>query len=223
MAQQSPDQHIKPLAPFISSTHFNTLEDQDHIFEQRKNIRLRKFILCCGCATAIAVLLVVIVLVLGFTVYNVKDPEVRMNGVTLISGTFASGSTENVTLLADISVKNPNAFTFRFGNASTDVYYNGEGIGEGESPSGKAKARRTIRVNTTMEIMSKKLLANPFLDTDLKDHALNISSYTRIHGKVKILNIFPRKVAIEINCTITYNITSGLITNGDNCLGNVDL
>jgi len=223
MAQQSPDQQIKPLAPFISSSHFNTLEDQDYTFVQRKNIRLRKFILCCGCVTAIVVLLVVIVLVLGFTVYNVKDPEVRMNGVTLINGTFANGATDNVTILADISVKNPNAFTFRFGNATTDVYYNGEEIGEGESPPGKAKARRTIRVNTTMELNAKKLLANPNLDVDLKDQALNISSYTRIRGKVKILNIFPRKVVVEMNCTVTYNITTGLITNGGNCLGNVDI
>lgn len=106
MAQQSPDQQIKPLAPFISSSHFNSQEDQDYASTHRKNIRIRKFIQCCGCATAIAVLLVVIVLVLGFTVYNVKDPQVRMNGATLISGTFANGATDNVTILADISVKN---------------------------------------------------------------------------------------------------------------------
>ncbi|BAT73028.1 hypothetical protein LR48_Vigan11g018600 [Vigna angularis] len=223
MAQQSPDQQIKPLAPFISSSHFNFQEDQDYAFTHSKNIRIRKFIQCCGCATAIVVLLVIIVLVLGFTVYNVKDPQVRTNGITLISGTFANGSTDNVTILADISVKNPNAFTFRFGNARTDVYYNGEEIGNGESPPGKAKPRRTIRVNTTMEIIAKKLLAIPNLDTDLKDQALNISSYTRIDGKVKILNIFSRKVVVEMNCTITYNITTGSIKNGDNCLGNVDI
>ncbi|CAJ1937352.1 unnamed protein product [Sphenostylis stenocarpa] len=220
---QSPDQQIKPLAPFISSTHFNRQEDQDYTFEQKKNIRLRKFILCFGCATAIVVLLVVIVLVLGFTVYSVKEPEVRMNRVTLLSGTFANGATDNVTLLADISVKNRNAFIFRFGNATTDVYYDGAGIGVGASPSGKAKARRTIRVNTTIEIMAKKLLENPNMVTDLKDQAFNVSSYTRIHGKVKILNIFPKKVVVKMNCTIAYNITTGLVTNGDNCLGTVDI
>lgn len=224
---QSPDQQMKPLAPFVSSTsHFSRQEDHDQFQDtsEQKIIRIRKFVLCCGCFTALVVILVVILIVLSFTVYNVKEPEVRMNSVTLLSGTFANGgATNNVTLVADIFVKNTNAFTLRFGSTSTIVYYDGVRIGEGTSPPGKAKARRTIRVNSTLEIMSKKLLEIPTLNIDLRDQSLNISSYTRIDGKVKILNMFPRKVVVELNCTIGYNITTGLVTNGDNCLGTVDI
>jgi len=96
-------------------------------------------------------------------------------------------------------------------------------LGEGTSPPGKAKARRTVRLNVTMEIMAKKLLGIPSLESDLRDKALNISSYTRIDGKVKILNLFMKKVVVELNCTIQYNTTSGLVSNGDNCLKRVDV
>ncbi|KAL2342712.1 hypothetical protein Fmac_003997 [Flemingia macrophylla] len=219
----SPDQQLKPLAPFISSTHHHFAPPQEDEQEDKKNTRIRNLVLCFGCGTALVVILVVIVLVLGFTVYNVQEPKVRLNAVTLLNGTFANNVTNNVTFLADMSVKNPNAFTFRFRNTTTTFYYYGAMIGEGHAPSGKAKARRTIKMNSTFEIIAKKLLGAPNLDRDLVDQALNISSYTRIEGKVKILNIFAREVMVEMNCTVVYNVTTGLVSHGDNCLGNVDI
>nr|KYP58656.1 hypothetical protein KK1_014073 [Cajanus cajan] len=218
----SPDQQLKPLAPFISSTYLSTEENQQQ--ERKKNNRIRNFILCFGCVTALIIILVVIVLVLGFTVYNVEEPKVRLNAVTLLNNrTSASGAINNVTFLADMTVKNTNAFTFRFGNSTTTFYYDGTMIGEGKSPSGKAKPKRTIKINSTLEIMANKLSEIPSFERDLADQALNISSYTRIDGKVKILNIFPREVVVEMNCTVVYNVTTGLVSHGDNCLGNVDI
>lgn len=228
MAPQSQREQFKPLAPFIpSSAHFRSPgpgpspEDQQHKSE-RQIIRIRKFIRWCGCVTALVLLFGVIILVLGFTVYNVKEPKARMNGVTILNGTFANGVTDNVTLLVDFSVKNTNAFTFRYGNTTTTVYYEGRGIGEGTTPPGKAKARRTMRFNVTMEVMPKKVMDNPNYNTDIRDQSVNFSSYTRIDGNVKIFNLFMRKVAVELNCTSQYNITTGLLTRGDNCVGYVD-
>ncbi|KAJ1408249.1 Ferric reductase, NAD binding domain, partial [Sesbania bispinosa] len=70
----------------------------------------------------------VILIVLAFTVYNVKEPEVKMNGVW---------------------------------KHHHHCYYDGKGIGQGTTPPGKAKARRTMRFNVTMEIMAKELLNSP--------------------------------------------------------------
>lgn len=219
---QSPEQQFKPLFPFItsSSSPFTRQEDQNHNSEQ-KHRRIRNSVLCCGCVSAFVVIAAVIILVLGFTVYNVKQPEVKMNRVTLLNGTF--GTMTNVTLLADISVKNTNAVTFRFKRTNTTIYYEGVGVGKGTAPAGKVKARRTVRFNSTLEIVSKKLLDIPSLTSDLSDQALNMSSYSRLVGKVKILNVFAKKVVIEMNCTFGYNTTTGVITNGDNCLGLVDI
>ncbi|XP_004503662.1 late embryogenesis abundant protein At1g64065-like [Cicer arietinum] len=222
-------EQFKSIAPnFISlSTHFSSpsAENQQQHMSEQQTIRIKKCIRWCGCITALFLLFVVIIIVLAFTVYNVKEPEVRMNGVTLISGNFSVNSNvnDNVTILADISVKNTNSFTFKYKAVRTHVYYNGVEIGGGLTPAGKSKARRTSRFNATMEIIAAKLVNNPKWIIDLRDQALNISSYTKMDGKVKILNLFKRKVGVELNCTSQYNITTGLITHGDNCVGYVNV
>jgi LEA14-like dessication related protein len=168
-------------------------------------------------------LFIVILIVLAFTVYNVKEPEVRMNGVTLISGNF-SGTSNNVTIFADMSVKNTNSFTFRYGVVNTSVFYNGIEIGEGINPPGKAKAQRTSRFNVSLSINPQKLVDNQAWIIDIRDHqGLNFSTYTRMSGKVKILNMFKRKVGVELNCTSQYNVSSLAITRGDNCVGYVNI
>lgn len=223
---QSQREQFKPLAPFISSSP-SPFNNNKQAFSEQQTIRVKKFVRWCGCVTALVSILAVIVIVLGFTVYNVKQPEVRMNSVTLLNGSIPTNGTSssgNITLLADVSVKNPNAFTFRFGSTTTNVFYDGIGIGQGTTPPGKAKARRTLRYNVTMHVMANKMMEDPTLRRDMsEDQALNISSYTRIDGKVKVLNLFKRKVVVELNCTIEYNVTTGLTSHGDNCLGQVSI
>jgi hypothetical protein len=221
-------EQFKPIAPnFISlTTHFSSpsADNQQQHLSERKTKRIKKFVIWCGCITAILLLLIVIVIILAFTVYNVKEPEVRMNSVTLISGSFnGSNASNNVTILADMSVKNTNSFTFRYGAANTTVFYNGIDIGGGIQPPGKAKAQRTARVNVTLVINAKKLVDNQDWIIDVRDQALNFSTYTKINGKVKILNMFKRSIGVELNCTSTYNIPTGSITRGDNCIGFINI
>lgn len=209
---------------FISlTTHFSSpsADNQQQHLSERKTKRIKKFVTWCGCITAILLLFIVIIIILAFTVYNVKEPEVRMNAVTLISGNFTSGN--NVTILADMSVKNTNSFTFRYEAVNTTVFYNGIDIGGGIQPPGKAKAQRTARLNVTLVIIAKRLVDNQEWIIDIRDQALNFSTYTRINGKVKILNMFKRSIGVELNCTSTYNILTRLIARGDNCVGFVNI
>lgn len=221
---QSPGEQIKPLAPNISSSpQFNNQEHQiQGTISEQKIIRIKKFVTWCGCVTALLLIFVVIIIVLAFTVYNVKEPKVKMNGITLLNGTFTKDAPYNITLVADVSVKNTNYFTFRFVNSTTKVYYDGTGIGEGTTPPGKAKARRTKRFNVSMAIMANKLMDIPSLRNDVSDLAVTFSTYTRIDGKVKVLNLFKRKVVVELNCTTEYNTTTGVI-DGNDCLTRVDI
>ncbi|GAU19385.1 hypothetical protein TSUD_76290 [Trifolium subterraneum] len=145
-----------------------------------------------------------------------------MNAVTLISGNF-SGASNTATVLADMSVKNTNSFTFRYGAVNTSVFYNDIEIGGGVTPPGKAKAQRTARFNVTLVLNAKQLVDNQEWITDIRDQGLNFSTYTKISGKVKILNMFKRKVDVELNCTSQYNITTRSITSGDNCVGYVNI
>ncbi|XP_057422310.1 uncharacterized protein LOC130716128 [Lotus japonicus] len=229
MSQNRSPSEFKPLAPSIVAypyfgSPFRSPEDPQHpIISETQISRLKKCVLFCGCITALLVIFFVILIVLAFTVYNVKDLKVKINRVTLVNGTLTNGATENLTVLNDVSVKNTNYFTYKYSNSTTTFFYDGVAIGEGVTPAGKAKARRTMRLNVTSVVVTKKLVGIPNWAIDIRDDVFNISSYTRIDGKVKVLGMFNRKVVVEMNCTSQYNRNTGLITRGNNCLGNIDI
>jgi hypothetical protein len=208
-------EQAKPLTPAFSN---RIRSDEDEELSKQLKLRQRKYINCCGCVTAVFLLLAVTLLVLTFTVFHIKDPRLRMNAVTIqrldraaLTGTPSQRA--NITLTADVSVKNPNVASFRYRNSTTTVYYRGEMVGEAQIPSGKAKARHTLRMNLTVDIITDRILAVPSLVNDLSSGALAMSSYTKISGRVKILNIFKKKVVVQINCTMTYNVSGKGIQN----------
>ncbi|XVE57972.1 hypothetical protein DITRI_Ditri04bG0132300 [Diplodiscus trichospermus] len=215
-------EQVKPLAPAA----FQTRSDDEEALSTELNLKKRKYIQCCGCITALLLIQAVVILVLFFTVFRIHDPKIRMNSVTIQRlELLPNGSLRidvNVTLLADVSVKNPNVATFKFNNSTTLVYYGGRVVGEGIHLQGKAKARRTLRRNVTVEILPEELLAVPSLTKDIASGAFNISSYTRISGRVKILNIIKKNVVVKFNCSMTYRLSGGEF-HGETCRPELDL
>ncbi|KAL0015900.1 hypothetical protein SO802_002969 [Lithocarpus litseifolius] len=201
-------EQIKPLAP----TGYQTSSSgEEKILPKHKKFHHRKCIKCFGCFTALLLIIAVIMLVLAFTVFHIRDPMARMNALTLTNLKLSNGTLRqdvNVTLIADVSVKNPNAATFRYDNSTTTIYYHGAVVGEARIPSGKAKAWRTVRMNMTVDIIPSKVLAVQNINSDLISGQLNVSSYTKITGRVKVLNIVNKHVVVAMNCNMTYNILS---------------
>ncbi|KAJ9706046.1 hypothetical protein PVL29_001558 [Vitis rotundifolia] len=188
----------KPLAPAGLRS-----DEEEAMSRELKKLHPPKYIKCCGCITALILILAVTLLVLAFTIFRVKDPVIKMNGIRFGQLELEDGA--NLTLVADVSVKNPNVASFRFSNATTSITYNGTMIGQARTPPGEAKARRTLRMNVTVEIIPEKIMAVPRL---LSSRAINISSYTRIAGRVKILKIIKKNVVVKLNCTMMVNLTS---------------
>ncbi|XVF13050.1 hypothetical protein REPUB_Repub08aG0174300 [Reevesia pubescens] len=220
MAEQ---EQIKPLAPVA----FQTPSDDEKALSKQMKLEKRIYIQCCGCIAALSLILAVVVLILFFTVFRIHDPKIRVNSVTiqrlelLVLPNRTLRTDVNVTLLVDVSVKNPNVATFKFNNSTTLIYYAGRVVGEGNHLQGKAKARRTLRRNVTVEIVPDKILAVPSLMTDLGSGALNISSYTRISGRVKIINIIKKNVVVKFNCTMNYRLSGGDF-HGEKCKPELD-
>uniref|UniRef100_A0A2N9GUH8 Late embryogenesis abundant protein LEA-2 subgroup domain-containing protein n=1 Tax=Fagus sylvatica TaxID=28930 RepID=A0A2N9GUH8_FAGSY len=132
-------EQVKPLAP---AGYHTSRSDEDEILSNQLKLKQRKYLKCCGCFTALLLILAVLIIVLTFTVFHIRDPMVRINSLTLqnlANGTVRQGV--NITLIADVSVKNPNAASFIYSNSTTTIYYHGEMVGEARIPSGKAKAR----------------------------------------------------------------------------------
>lgn len=150
---------VKPLTESSSlsnSNHFWSDENPEPPIPQNdafKFWRRTKVFQCCGCVIAILLIIVVTFLIFSFTVYNLKEPQLSLNAVTL----FNSNNDSNMTLTAHVYVKNSNVFTLRFGS-TTMLFYNETVIGEGRIPSGKAKAQRTLLLNVTVEIVRDKFM-----------------------------------------------------------------
>ncbi|MBA0610966.1 hypothetical protein Godav_011693 [Gossypium davidsonii] len=214
MAEQ---QQVKPLAPAA-------FRDEEEVLSTQLNLRKRRYVQCCGCISALSLILAVVVLVLFFTVFRIHDPKIKINSVTIQRLELINGSLRNdvnVTLLADVSVTNPNVATFKFSNSTTLIYYGGRVIGEAIHLQGQAKARRTLLRNVTVELDPEKIQAVPSFRSDLNSGAFSISSYSTISGRVKILKIVKKRVVVGLNCTTTYRI-SGRQFVGESCRPELD-
>ncbi|KAI6702064.1 hypothetical protein NL676_011200 [Syzygium grande] len=216
-------EQARPLAP----ASYTVRSDADEALSAHFRLRRPRYYKCCGITAALFLILAVVALVLVFTVFHVKDPIVRMNRVQipqLAAQLVANGTSlasANITAVADVSVKNPNVASFRYGSSVTQISYGGVVVGEGMIPAGKAAARRTQRVNVTVEVVTARIAASPRLDGDLVAGNLSMESYTRIDGRVKILSIIRKRVVVTLNCNITYVINTREIK--DACKTHVSL
>ncbi|TKY45814.1 Late embryogenesis abundant protein [Spatholobus suberectus] len=138
-----------------------------------------------------------------------------MNGVKItkleLVNTITPKPGANMSLIADVSVKNPNVASFRYSNTTTSLYYRGVMVGEARGPPGRAKARRTIRMNVTVDVITDRIISIPDFGTDLGSGLLTMCSFSRVPGQVKILNLFKRHVVVKMNCSTTFNISTRAI------------
>ncbi|XP_057805751.1 late embryogenesis abundant protein At1g64065-like [Salvia miltiorrhiza] len=212
-------EQIRPLAP--ASERPTSSDDEAGATAVGGGRRRRQQLLrCCGCCGAVVLLQAVVIVILIFTVFKVKDPVIRLNGVTvdrldLINGTATPRPGSNMSLTADVSVKNPNFASFRYPETTSALFYRGAAIGEARGPAGRARARRTARMNVTVEVIADRVLAQPDLGSDINSGLLTLGSYTEVGGKVKILMV-KKHVRVTMNCSLTVNVTSQAI-QGQKC------
>ncbi|XP_049411621.1 uncharacterized protein LOC125874666 [Solanum stenotomum] len=206
---------VRPLAPASDQPHNS--DDDETTLNVKKRFHQRRCFKYCACVSTFLFLLAIIIIILIFTVFKIKDPIITMNGVTVekldlvnTSGTLLPipkpGS--NMTIKADVSVKNPNYSSFRYSNTTTTISYRDTVVGEARGPPGKSKARKTVRMNVTIDIITDKIVSHPGLQDDISSGLLTMNSYTSVGGRVKLLNMIKEYVVVKMNCSITVNITS---------------
>lgn len=212
-------EQVKPLAP---SYLFRSYIDADMEAKSLHAARRRKtYVKCCGCAAAIIVITAVALIILAFTLFHVRGLTIRVITLSGASNLAAAAAGDNVTLVAEVSIRNPNAGTFRYKDAPTTVFYGGQAVGSGRSPGRAIGPRSTVRANVTMEVAPSEVLAAPRFADDVAAGALRLESFTRIEGRVKIANIVKRNIVVEMNCTIMYDIAFKQVNQRPNCKSNV--
>ncbi|KAK9740463.1 hypothetical protein RND81_03G037500 [Saponaria officinalis] len=180
---------------------------------------------CCSLLCLLGTLLTIttLIIILILTVFKVKNPIMTINKIQLGTGKtscldFVPGS--NITMTIDASVKNPNVGGYNFSNTTSSIFYDGIMVGRAYGPPGRVPARRSIRMNIRVEIVAASLLNAPNLITDLGSGVFTMDSYTRTPGIVKLI-VVKKSVVVEMNCTVTFNITSQEIRH-QQCKSRVD-
>ncbi|MQL82906.1 hypothetical protein Taro_015380 [Colocasia esculenta] len=178
--------------------------------------RRRCAVRCCACCGVTVVVLGLLVLILALTVFKVKDPSMTMNSVSVDGVQVDLGEQErpvsiNATVNADISIKNPNAASFRFRNSTTEFYYKEQKVGVAYAPSGNARAHRTVRMNVTVDVFADRAVPAAFPNLTLglgfllagNPVDIDLRSYTAVKGRVSVWGIYKRNLDIRMNCTMT--------------------
>lgn len=205
----------KEKAPGTDHDRLSNGGDDDKIMASSPmKARRRRLIQICCCMTALLVILaVVILIILIFTVFRVKNPKIKLNNLIvtkleLVNGTIPKPGA-NISLIADISVKNPNVASFKYGdNITTCLYHRGDLVGEARGPPGLVRARRTLRMNLTVDLIADRAMSIPNLSADIGSDILVLDSYTRVGGRANIWNLFKRHVVVRWNCSSKLNMSS---------------
>ncbi|XP_057454698.1 late embryogenesis abundant protein At1g64065-like [Lotus japonicus] len=187
-----------------------------HVDEEALKTKRKRKIKWCGCVTVPILVLVIVIVILAFTVFKVKEPKVTTKGITITDFDLIlnQGTTPtvklNMTMMIDMSIKNPNVGSFKLGNTTTTIYYRGAVVAEARTPPGMVKARKTSGMNVTVDILADRLASSPNLMTDVIGGKMTMDTYSIIPGRVKI--VFVKKhVEVRMNCTVTVNISSRAI------------
>ncbi|XP_016454179.1 uncharacterized protein LOC107778437 [Nicotiana tabacum] len=219
---ESRDQ-VRPLAPASHRIHVENEEGINSTFmsnmELAKKRRRKRCIKCCGCCGVTTIIVVVIIIILAFTVFKAKDPTIRMDSIrfTGLSSLTSSSNLQtnvNITVSADLSIKNPNAVSLKFSSATTSLMYDDRVIAEAFTPPGNAKARRTFQMTVNVTVMTEKLVGIPRLASDLVARELPLSMSTSIKGRVKIV-VIKKSVGIRMNCSMVVDLQTQEVKNMD--------
>ncbi|XP_040377308.1 uncharacterized protein LOC121053641 [Oryza brachyantha] len=190
--------------------------------------RLRVALLACGIASAAVA---AVLLAVTLTVFRVREPVMTMNAISVkgFGGAAAAAPTPGgggsppllLTVVADVSVKNPNAASLRYRGSETAVYYRAARVGGAEGPPGTARARRTVRLNVTVDVAVGALLGDPGFLGDVAAGAVAVTTATTVRGRVAVLGgVVRRRVVLEMNCTATIAVADMSIRN-QSCLHRV--
>lgn len=170
----------------------------------------------CLSVLALVLALGIIILILALTVFKAKRPVTTVHSVSLRDLNFSLDIARlavalNVTVDADLDIRNPNRVGFKYTDSTALLKYRGEVVGEVPIPAGKISAHQTTPMNITLTVMADRLLSNPALYSDIMSGTLLFQTYTRISGHVHIL--FKVHVVSYTTCDLYVDVSSRSLAN----------
>ncbi|XP_059669824.1 uncharacterized protein LOC132315084 [Cornus florida] len=160
-------------------------------------------------AVILAVLLLMVIL--GLTVFKLKNPVTTVNSISLKDLQLGPTSQLNMTVDVNLSIKNPNKVGFKYTTSSALLKYRGELVGEGPIPAGEISSDQTLSMNITFMVLADELLNNSNADDFFGP--LPLTAYTRLSGQVGILDIIKIHLVSSTTCDLTINVVTTTVAN----------
>ncbi|XP_008803236.2 uncharacterized protein LOC103716837 [Phoenix dactylifera] len=175
----------------------------------------RCLMICCLVAAVIIILLVVTFVILYFTMFKPKQPEVVAKPVYLRNMEFGllPVPTLNVSLGLDVFVKNQNRAGFKYDNTTTSIYYRGVLVGVASIEAGTIDARATDVIPTVADLQAGKIILNPSFLPDVVSGSLNFTSSSNLEGDVILLDIFKLHASTRVSCDISVFLMTSSISS----------
>lgn len=207
---------VRPLAPRSERQRLGEGDPSQQSF-LKKHILMHRCIFCAILCITTSVFLGLLVLILILTAFRIKEPKIQLNSVIIDNLQINSlTSAVNMSARADVTVKNPNVVTFIFKNTTSSVIYHGRTVGNAISPSGKARAKRSMHMNVSLIVMADNLAADKDFANELAVDTLPVTTFTRLKGKMKILHILKKHVKLTLKCNLNISVSTQSIL-GQNC------
>ncbi|XP_059668187.1 uncharacterized protein LOC132313440 [Cornus florida] len=181
--------------------------------------RMSRTKICLLVTFAVILAVVLLMVILGLTVFKPKRPVTTVNSVSLKDVDFSLDVLNgprvhiNVTVDVNLSVKNPNKVGFKYTNSSAFLKYRGEIVGEAPIPAGEISSDQTRPMNMSLTVLADRLLTNSNAYSDVLSGTLPLTTYTRIPGKVRILNFIKIHVVSYTTCDLTINVLSRTVAD----------
>ncbi|KAI4302941.1 hypothetical protein MLD38_038629 [Melastoma candidum] len=160
--------------------------------------------------TAFSVFQVMVILVFALVIMKVRTPKFRIGDIRI--QTFDTGNSAspafNMTFIAPIRIKNANFGPYKYDASSVEFTYGGVPVGQAAIPKSKANFRSTKKLDVTVSLSSASLQSTSGLASELSTGTLTLGSQGQLDGKVEMMLIFKKKKSTQMNCTVTFNVTT---------------
>jgi Late embryogenesis abundant protein len=178
------------------------------------HVNRRHIIYLCGCCTGTTAILGFVILILYFTVLKVRDPTLALNSVKVDKFRFNTSMSQqnfisaNVTLVSEISIKNPNMVSFNFDRTVTKFDYHEDTIGVAYAPAGRLGAQKATKLNVTMDVLADRIMEDSNVTANiLFDGELGLTSYTSVKGRASVFGLCKKDMEVGLNCSIVLRIS----------------
>ncbi|KAH7853446.1 hypothetical protein Vadar_002508 [Vaccinium darrowii] len=155
-----------------------------------------------------------IIVLFSLTVMKVKTPKFRVRSASFNNmNVQTTNSSFALNMNAQFGVKNTNFGPYKYDSTTVNFLYNNILVGSADIPKSKANFLSTKKINVAVDLTSANVTGHPNLASDLNNGILPLTSTSRLNGKVELMLIFKKNKAVNMDCTMDVNTSTGELKN----------